>query len=109
MTAILTVQEGGLVFGCLRAYDTRGESAVIVIYEDTRNRHVDIMPYPGDSLLCKKMHSHVYVPLFRIIKTNLCMHQTNIPDDILIEYFPIYECLRHGEILRQCTPDSCCV
>lgn len=83
------------MFGCLRARDMRGIDAVIIIYENIHCRYVDIMPYPGDLLLCRKLHSSVYVPLHRIIQSNLCLRHLDIPGDILMEYFPIYERLRH--------------
>lgn len=96
MTHLLIVEASPLCFGCVKAHDLAGRSASVILYENTRVKHVDIVPNAGDLLLCRLVHSSVYIPVYRIARESLSLRCLPIPSDVLQAYFPLFERLKYS-------------
>ena len=91
---LLKVAQGGLSFGCVRAKDLRGNDVVIVVYESVRSPHATRVPLAGELVLCEHAHASVFHPRAVVDERHLCLRRLDLPSDLTLTYFPLFERIR---------------
>ena len=84
------VLDASLRFGCMRAIDDGGSSATLLVYDRPNVCFARNLPAAGDCFLCERVHSSVFVPRLRFLRTHACLRHLDIPRDLLDEYFPVF-------------------
>jgi hypothetical protein len=92
---LLRIEGKNISFGCISASDMSGKPAMIILYENIRCHHVDIVPNMGDVLLCAHIHSRVFIPICRLCLDHFFIRKLPIPLDVAHVYFPLFESLKH--------------
>ena len=91
-SVLLTVRNGGISFGCMRAHHLDRRHAVLLLYEGVCTRYIDIVPCAGDLLVCRPIPASVFCPLRRVVREHL-LYDGSDPWDVLWLKFPLFEAL----------------
>lgn len=82
------VVSNSISFGCMQGMRD-GQRVSILLYDDLSRVYTPFVPEKNDLLLCKLYHSTLYIPVGLIVEEHRWLHKLSLPEDILLEYFPL--------------------